>query len=168
LLRSKLEEDLSQKYDVPEIYETYAKELKQEVNRDKAFSTDKKDFGAVELDKFPPCIKELLQQSQSGEPMAHQPRFVLATFLININMPTDQIIELFRSTPNFNEKKTRYYIEYSSGKRGSGIQYTPPACAKMVFYGLCLEKDALCQRIKHPLSYYSIKKGVRRQKNAKP
>ena len=143
---------------------TYAEEIKKEVNRDKAFRTQE-DFGAVEVEYFPPCIKALIADAQSGEPMAHQPRFVLASFLANVGMPVGQIAEIFSNTPNYNEKKTRYYIEYTMGKRGSGTKYSPPGCEKMVFYGLCRGKDALCSRVKHPLKYYSLKKGGNRNGN---
>lgn len=156
-LKSQLEKDLSKPLDAPHLFETYASEVVKEVNRDKAFRTTE-NFGKVDVESFPPCIKALIADAQSGEPMAHQPRFILAAFLINIGMPIDQITELFSNTPNFNEKKTRYYIEYGMGKRGSGTKYSPPSCEKMVFYGLCRSKDALCSRVKHPLSYYSWKK----------
>ena len=159
-LRSELRRDLRKDMDVPPLFDTYAAEISKEVSREKAFRT-KEDFGAVEVELFPPCVKELIQDAQSGTPMAHQPRFVLASFLANVGMPVEQIAELFSATPNYNEKKTRYYIEYTMGKRGSGTKYSPPACEKMVFYGLCRNKDQLCERLKHPLKYYSRKKKVR-------
>ncbi len=158
-LKAELEKSLRKDMDVPPIFATYAEEIKKEVNRDKAFHT-KEDFGTVEVEYFPPCIKALIADAQSGQPMAHQPRFVLASFLVNVGMPVEQIAEIFSSTPNYNAKKTRYYIEYTMGKRGSGTKYSPPSCDKMVFYGLCRGKDALCSRIKHPLSYYSRRKKI--------
>ncbi len=164
-LRAQLEKDLKQVPNVPGLFDTYANEVAKEVNREKAFQR-KEDYGEVEAGLFPPCIKCLIQDSQSGEPMAHQPRFVLATFLVNIGMPVEQIAELFVNTPNFNEKKTRYYIEYTMGKRGSGTKYSPPSCEKMIFYGLCKNKDQICKYVKHPLSYYSRKKKTERN-NAK-
>ncbi|MCK4327644.1 MAG: DNA primase large subunit PriL [Candidatus Diapherotrites archaeon] len=159
-LRDQIEKDLYQPMDVPTVFDTYAAEVAKETNRDKAFKITE-EFGKVEAGIFPPCIKLLIQEAESGQPMAHQPRFVLATFLVNVGMPVEQVTELFRNTPNFNEKKTRYYIEYSLGKRGSGTKYSPPSCEKMVFYGLCRNKDALCERVKHPLKYYSKKKEVK-------
>jgi DNA primase large subunit len=87
---------------------------------------------------------------------------VLSTFLINVGMPVDQIVDLFANTPNFNAKKTQYYVEYSAGKRGSGVKYTPPSCKKMEFYGLCKGKDALCAGIGHPLSRYARKGRARK------
>ena len=163
-LKAELEKSLRRDIDVPPVFDTYAGEIKKEVNRDKAFRT-KEDFGVVEVGHFPPCIKALISDAQSGEPMAHQPRFVLASFLANVGMPVEQIAELFSNTPNYNAKKTRYYIEYTMGKRGSGTKYSPPSCEKMVFYGLCRGKDTLCSRLKHPLKYYSLKKRGNRHEN---
>jgi len=165
-LRDQIEKDLMQPMDVPTIFDTYAAEIAKEVNRDKAFQT-KENFGKVEAGVFPPCIKLLIQEAESGQPMAHQPRFVIATFLVNIGMPVEQVTEIFRNTPNFNEKKTRYYIEYSLGKRGSGTKYSPPSCEKMVFYGLCKNKDQLCARVRHPLKYYSRKKEAQGREHGK-
>ncbi|MFC2174654.1 hypothetical protein ACFLQ2_02180 [archaeon] len=165
-LREQIEKDLMQPMDVPEAFDTFAAEVSKEVNRDKAFTTQE-NFGKVEAGVFPPCIKVLIQEAESGQPMAHQPRFVIATFLVNIGMPVEQVTEIFRNTPNFNEKKTRYYIEYSLGKRGSGTKYSPPSCEKMVFYGLCRNKDVLCQRVRHPLKYYSKKKEAQGREQGK-
>ena len=99
--------------------------------------------------------------------MAHQPRFVLATFLSSINMPVDKAVDLFREQPNFNEKKTRYYLEHALGNKG-GTKYSAPACSKIESYGLCY-KDATC-RWKHPVTYYKKKKEFqikkRRERNA--
>ncbi|MCD6522387.1 MAG: DNA primase large subunit PriL [Candidatus Diapherotrites archaeon] len=161
VLRNNIIRDLKKRYDIPSIYSTYAKELKQGVSAEKAVISDE-DLGPVDASLFPPCIKALLSRARAGENMAHQPRFVLATFLTSINMPIDQIISVFRNMPNFNEKKTRYYIEYSAGKRGSGVKYSPPACEKMKYYGLCVNPDALCSKVKHPLSYYAAKKKGKR------
>lgn len=164
-LKAELERDVRKPMDVPPLFDTYAGEIAKEANREKAFKRTE-DFGAIAVESFPPCMKALITDAQSGEPMAHQPRFTLSTFLANIGMPVEHITDLFRNTPNFNEKKTRYYIEYSMGKRGSGVKYSPPSCEKMVFYGLCRNKDALCERVRHPLSYYAKKKGVVERKPA--
>ncbi len=164
LFRQRIEEDIAKPMKVPKRYTSIAAEIKGEVNRDKAYSSVKEmNLGPVTTSEFPPCITALIELAQSGAPMAHQPRFTLSTFLINANMPIDPIIEIFRPTPNFNENKTRYYIEYSMGKKGSGTKYSAPSCEKMKFYGTCVNPDALCGRIKHPLSYYIVKMRSKKQ-----
>ncbi|MBN3037030.1 MAG: DNA primase large subunit PriL [Candidatus Diapherotrites archaeon] len=158
-LRNQILNDLERRVEVPDIYSTFASEMRAEVSKE--VSPAAVPLGPVESGAFPPCIQALISEARSGQPMAHTPRFVLATFLANTGMSTDEIVDVYRNTPNFDEKKTKYYVEYNLGKRGSNVKYTPPACEKMVFYGLCGGKDALCQRIKHPLSYYKARKGVR-------
>ena len=153
-LRNRLVEELSKSVVVPGVYNDYAASLRKDLK--KSYATE--DLGALNIAAFPPCIKALIQDMRAGEKMPHQPRFVLSSFLVNVGMPIDSIVALFSSTPNFNAKKTRYYVEYSAGKRGSGVKYTPPSCKKMEFYGLCRDKDALCNRVGHPLSYYSRRK----------
>jgi DNA primase large subunit len=38
---------------------------------------------------------------------------------------------------------------------GDGTQYPPPSCATMKTYGDCVDADERCERISHPLSYYT-------------
>ena len=99
-----------------------------------------------------------MAETGAGLKEAHQGRFGLSTVAVNVNTPVDKIIEFYQNTPNFNDKKTRYYLEYSSGKRGSKVKDSPPGCEKMVAYGLCRNKDTLCGDISHPLTFYSRKK----------
>jgi DNA primase large subunit len=116
------------------------------------------DLGPVDVEAFPPCIRNIYAAAKSGESLPHEARFVLATFLSNIGFGTEEIVDLFRTVPNFNERKTRYYIQYIIGKRGSKTKYTAAACAKLETYGLCRGKDRLCKDIKSPLSYYARRK----------
>ncbi len=109
------------------------------------------DFGSVEEQFFPPCIKSIISELLSGVKVSHYPRFVLATFFANIGMSVDKAVEYFRNQPNFSERKTKYYLEHALGKKG-GTKYSVPSCSKMESYGLC-KKDNTC-RWKHPISYY--------------
>jgi len=51
-----------------------------------------------------------------------------------------------------------YQVEHITGRGGTGTEYTTPACAAMKTTGLCVNKDTICEKISHPLSYYKIKK----------
>lgn len=115
------------------------------------------EFGAEDTQFFPPCIRKILAELKSGEKVGHIPRFVLSTFFANANMPIEEATKYFQSQPNFNEKKTRYYLEHSYGLKG-GTKYSVPACAKVSSYGLCA-RDTTCVW-RHPLEYYSRKKGA--------
>ena len=120
------------------------------------------DFGPVQPDLFPPCIKEVFEALKRRENVPHHGRFALATFLNTIGWGAEQILDYLSSTPNFDREKSRYQIEHVTGQKGVGA-YTPPGCATMQTNGVCpLDKrDQVCFTIKHPLSYY--RKQLRRQ-----
>ena len=120
------------------------------------------DFGPVQPDLFPPCIKEIFEALKRKENVPHHGRFAMATFLNTIGWGAEQILDYLSSTPNFDREKSRYQIEHVTGQKGVGA-YTPPGCATMQTNGVCpLDKrDAVCFTIKHPLSYY--RKQLRRQ-----
>lgn len=114
------------------------------------------EIDEVDEERFPPCIKVLLEKTRKGEHLEHNARFALASFLVNIGMTTDEIVELFGGVPDFVEDTTRYQINHIRGDVGS-TEYTSPSCATMVTQGLCVNKDDLCEQINHPLSYYRIR-----------
>lgn len=106
--------------------------------------------------RFPPCMRVLLESLKNGENLSHMERFALTTFLINIGYEIDDIIELFRRVPDFNEKITRYQVEHLAGLRGSKKRYLPPSCRTMKTFNLCPGGDDLCRKIRNPLSYYKL------------
>ncbi len=112
--------------------------------------------GPVRRESFPPCIRDLLSKMLAGENIPHQGRFTLTSFLLNIGMNENEIIELFRASPDFNEKLTRYQIEHIKGRGLNKPRYTPPSCKTLKTYGLCLNADDTCSKISHPLKYYNI------------
>jgi DNA primase large subunit len=112
---------------------------------------------------FPPCISALYLAFSSGRHLSHIGRFALTSFLINIGIPPDNVIELFKNISDFNEKMTRYQVEHIAGETGSRTRYIPPKCDTLKTHGVCVNPDSLCQRVRHPLSYYriSVKRGRR-------
>ena len=121
---------------------------------------------------YPPCIAKLVEDATAGKNLSHTARFALATFLLNVGMSVDEVVDLFRRMPDFREEITRYQVEHLAGLRGSKIKYSPPSCENMRSAGLCPEelKDALCNRVRHPLMYYylKIKRGITYGKEKKP
>jgi len=105
--------------------------------------------------RMPPCIERLIEDLQRGENLPHFARFALATFLTHAGWSVDQIVDLFRNAPDFDEKVTRYQVEHVAGKRGGGKRYAPPACARMRQEGLCV---ADCG-VGHPLVF--LRRGPR-------
>ncbi len=114
--------------------------------------------GKLDIEKLPPCMKEILAAIQSGENVPHMGRFALVAFLNSLRLNTNDILKLFSSAPDFEEEKTRYQVEHITGSTSS-TAYTPPGCDKMRTYGICPadKMDELCKRKRHPLSYYKAK-----------
>src|SRR4030042_697428 len=106
---------------------------------------------------FPPCINALYLAFSSGRHLSHIGRFALTSFLVNIGMPADKVIELFKNISDFNEKMTRYQVEHIAGVTGSRTRYIPPKCDTLRTHGVCTNPDDLCRRVRHPLSYYRIR-----------
>jgi len=106
---------------------------------------------------YPPCIKRLHETISSGHHISHIGRFTLTTFLINIGMSTENVVDLFRSLADFNERMTRYQVEHLAGLKGSRIKYIPPKCDTLRTHGVCPGLDDICRRVRHPLAYYRKK-----------
>jgi len=106
---------------------------------------------------FPPCVNALYQAFTSGRHLSHVGRFTLTSFLVNIGMPSEKVIELFRGVSDFNERMTRYQVEHIAGEKGSRTRYIPPMCDTLKTHGVCANPDELCRRIHHPLNYYRRK-----------
>lgn len=109
--------------------------------------------GIINEDAFPPCIKNIIMQLRNNEHLSHSQRFALATFLINIGVGVDYILELFRHAPDFNEKIARYQIEHLAGLRGSRKKYLSYSCDKMKSLGMCVNDCG----VKSLISYYKLK-----------
>lgn len=114
------------------------------------------EFGEVDETSFPPCIAALITAVTASTNLSHMGRFALTAFLHNIGLSTTQIAEVFQRAPDFDLSMTMYQVEHISGR--SGTEYTAPSCATMRTYGICVHKNALCEMVSHPLSYYRRKK----------
>jgi len=111
----------------------------------------------VSQSAFPPCIVALQEAVAKGHHLSHVGRFTLTSFLVSIGMPSEKVAELFKSFSDYNERLTRYQIEHIAGERGSRTRYTPPQCATLQTHGVCVNRDALCRWVRHPLAYYRLK-----------
>jgi DNA primase large subunit len=78
-------------------------------------------------------------------------------------MTVDNVIDLFRSISDFDERMTRYQVEHIAGTRGSRTRYVPPRCDTLRTHGICISMDEICRKVRHPLTYYR-----RKLKNIKP
>ncbi len=117
-----------------------------------------RQFGSVEESAFPPCMQALISALTSGTNLTHAGRFALTTFVHTVGMDVPAIAELFARSPDFDPEKTMYQVEHITGRGGSGTEYTAPACAAMRTTGLCVNRQPLCEKVSHPLSFYKVKK----------
>lgn len=143
--------------DIPAGFKEFARQLK---GSKKAYS-EKIVFnaeGKISPNAFPPCIAELYQKQMAGAHLAHIARFFLASFLNAVGMPYVSIFEIFKKSPNFDEKVASYQL-----KRIVSQNYAPASCEKIKGYGLC--KDVDC-RVRHPMSYY--RRELRKESSKKP
>lgn len=99
---------------------------------------------------FPPCMVKLRELLARGEHLSHHQRFALATFLLAVGYGVDEVVELFRTSPDFDEKIARYQVEHLAGLRGSRRRYYTYSCDKMKALGMCV---ADCGT-KNPVQYY--------------
>jgi len=106
---------------------------------------------------FPPCIHLFYGSAKTGTHISHLGRFTLTSFLINVNMKPEEIVNLFRASADFNERMTRYQVEHIAGDRGSRTKYRSPTCDTLKTHALCPGPDELCKKIRSPLRYYSQK-----------
>ena len=111
----------------------------------------------VVQEAFPPCINALYEAASHSRHLSHIGRFTLTSFLVSIGMSPEKVTELFKSFSDYNERLTRYQIEHIAGERGSRTRYNPPQCETLQTHGVCVNPDALCRGIRHPLAYYRRK-----------
>ncbi|HVP26081.1 MAG TPA: DNA primase large subunit PriL [Candidatus Bathyarchaeia archaeon] len=133
-------------------------EQTKKFSKEKIGETEMEGFPkTVVQEAFPPCIQALYQSFTSGRHLSHIGRFTLTSFLINIGMPSETVIELFKSFSDFNERMTRYQVEHIAGTKGSRTMYIPPKCDTLKTHGVCTNPNESCKRIYHPLGYYRRK-----------
>jgi DNA primase large subunit len=156
VLRRRYEEELPLPVTGPikEAFEAETLEILDVIKERKRF-LEPDGMGEIRVDCFPPCIKHLIAMAQAGENLSHMGRFTLASFLHTLGMSNEEILKVFASSPDFREDLASYQIDHITGVI-SGTEYTPPECTTMVSFGLCYEKDRLCDKewLTHPLKYY--------------
>jgi len=159
-LRAKINDELDSRACNKTIYKTFSTDIQRIQNtvlmhRKKIEAAP---VGKLDINKLPPCMKDILSAIQAGENVPHMGRFALVAFLNTLKLSTNNILKLFSTAPDYEEERTRYQVEHIQGKISS-TEYKAPGCDKMRTYGICpVDKmDDLCKRRRHPLSYYNSK-----------
>ncbi len=88
------------------------------------------------LDKFPPCISDLMMRVNQTGYLGHSERFQLGLFLKHAGMPVDEQLQFWYSKAvdnlgiSFEEfnKKAGYIIRHIYGLEGGHIDYQMPSC----------------------------------------
>ncbi len=137
--------------------ETYLTEIRSALAARKS-EFDIGEFKEINPICFPPCMSYALASAGAGINLPHSMRFALTSFLLNIGMNAEGIIELYKTSPDFDEERTRYQVMHIHG--ATGTVYKSPSCATMITYGNCYGKEHLCERISHPLGYYRKKSWI--------
>ncbi|MEM0008260.1 MAG: DNA primase large subunit PriL [Candidatus Bathyarchaeia archaeon] len=163
LLSEEIRRHIEKRLEVKDLPE-FPQKIAETVEKIKSLTLEKVSRAEIEgipktlkKDAFPPCIKALYDAASKGRHISHIGRFTLTSFLVNIGMPTENIIDFFRNSSDFNERLTRYQVEHIAGERGSRTRYKPPKCDTLKTHGLCTEPDETCRKVSHPLTYYKRK-----------
>ncbi len=157
-IKRHIEERLSKvpEVEVPENLKPLVEELKAYLRSVKQIAPYE-ELGKVKLEAFPPCMANLYFDISSGKDVPHIGRFTLTAFLINLGMPLEEIVKLYTSITDFDERLTKYQVEHIAGLVGGKTRYKPLSCGKMKTHGLCPGGETLCDRVRSPLAYYKLK-----------
>jgi len=130
--------------DMPEIIVENAKLLKDEVSKIKFSQEVRVKF--TKTNDMPPSIAHIIQKIENKEKISHNERFVLACYLINKGMGIEEIKKIFSHSPDYDEKKTSYYLNYISKRK-----YITPSYETMKSLGIWISEEE--KKFKNPLAY---------------
>ena len=91
----------------------------------------------VGSDLFAPCIKVILHRATQGENLNHNERLAIAFYFLNTNHTVEETVDIFRTSPDFDEGIARYQVEFAAGKGGKGTKYKMYNCKKMKSLKMC-------------------------------
>jgi DNA primase large subunit len=130
---------------LPKTIETKADELRLRL-------TPRYEYRLAAVTEYPPCVKHALDVMSRGENLAHSARVMLATYMLTIGKPVDEVVMMFENAPDFNQKITRYQVEHLAGMKGSRTKYSVPSCDKLRNENLCFAIPE-CDGITNPMQF---------------
>nr|MDO8109405.1 hypothetical protein [Candidatus Sigynarchaeota archaeon] len=95
----------------------------------------------VDDSAFPPCINAILDKNSKGINLAHSERLFLVYFLLTIGKTVEEVLDLFRNQPDYNEKISRYQVEFAAGMHGKKTNYKPHNCVTLESINICKKAD---------------------------
>jgi DNA primase large subunit len=96
-------------------------------------------------------MQAIMDAIKRGENVSHTARFAITAYLLKRGWGVDEVVELFRSSPDFNEKITRYQVQHIAGQVGGRKEYSVPNCETMRSWGLC--PTNLGCGVRNPIQY---------------
>jgi DNA primase large subunit len=133
-------------YEVPLLIKSKADELRKKYLGRYVY---RNQFKILE---YPPCIKHAMEIINKGENLPHSARFMLATYMLAIGKTEEDVIEIFKNSPDYNEKITRYQVAHLAGKKGSHIKYSVPSCDRLRSEDLCFAVKE-CENLVNPIQF---------------
>lgn len=133
-------------YEVPILIKSKADELRKKYSGRYVY---RNQFKILE---YPPCIKHAMEIINKGENLPHSARFMLATYMLAIGKTEEEVVEIFKNSPDYNEKITRYQVEHLAGKKGSHIRYSVPSCDRLRSEDLCFAVRE-CENLINPIQF---------------
>lgn len=131
--------------------------------------TDMAQHG-LQPEHYPPCIRDYLDRMNAGQSLDHYRRFNLVAFLHFYGATEEELVDLFRNGPGFDEGVTRYQIQHIAGARTGTAKtqrgYATMSCAKMRDYGIC--PDLECPGRTPINQYYYTLRDLGRAEGAGP
>jgi DNA primase large subunit len=168
--KASLKEFLKKVSKIQDFMEIFDKIMKDWDERKEEFEfVFKIDFESTKdlLNLYPPCIKEILKKAKEGQNLNHNERLFIVWFLLALDYPVEEVVNVFSTLPDFNKEKTTYQVNFAKKKK-----YIPYKCLTLKSLNLCMDavyKDELClegygsrepterKKIAHPLAYTRIK-----------
>jgi len=110
------------------------REVIKEITSKEKIRKSKSARSAVRISnsKIRPCVLEALKKPLEGEE-GHLMRLAIAREFLNAGYSVDDVVSLFKSQGDFNERKTRYYVEYLKQHPSK-----PVRCKTIRELGFCL------------------------------
>jgi DNA primase large subunit len=131
---------------------TLPQPIKSKADELRAKFAPRYQYRSTTVTEYPPCVKHAIEVMARGENLPHSARVMLATYMLAIGKPVDEIVMMYENAPDFNEKITRYQVEHLAGMKGSHTKYSVPSCDKLRNENLCYA-TAECNSITNPVQF---------------
>jgi len=126
------------------LLEPVCKELKAEEKLKKVLSKNVRKFSSEKIHEIRPCITAALSQDLRGHRNSHLMRLAIAVEHLHKGVSPSQVVELFRGQADFDEDKSRYFVEDAQRKG-----YKPFKCKTIQKLGFCLKEKCPIWSGKH-------------------